>query len=362
MPTPSIKGHLKNLPGLIGMFEWELSAPISILLEVTRRCNLRCLHCFSNSSEKILLPELSTLEWKEFIDQLAKLRVFLIFFGGGEPLCREDFLEIAKHARERGIHICVLSNLTLIDSSIARALKDIGVYKVEGNLDGHDEKTYENLRQVPGSFQKTLAGISHCLEAGLPVRINCTLTRLNWPHLEDIAGLAYSLGVNDLAFIRLIPAGRGDVNFQELDLGEEIYRQDALPRLRHLRLRYQGTVNIGYEQDEEIIIASDPHQMLPWCGSGRIHCTVTPSGLVKPDHSFPDDDPEVIAGHIRSEDFAYIWRQSPVFRKIRHTRFPECEGCSHRGCAGGDVYRIYHHYGHLMEGRDPRCPYITGEG
>lgn len=350
----------RSVPGtghapLIGMFDRELQAPISVLIELTRRCNLKCLHCFSNSGAQVRTTELAASEWTRFIDRLAEMGVFLIFFGGGEPLSRRDCFAIASHARRRGIELCLLSNLTPITKEKARRLKEIGFYKIEGNLDGPDAATYEALRNTPGSFAKTIQGIRNCVAAGLPLRINCTLTRLNQDHIERIAQLAASLGVTDVAFIRLIEAGRGGVNFRALDFGEQHYRRALLPRLIELRHKYAGVMNVGYEQDEELIHFSDPNKQLPWCGSGRIHCTVTPDGRVKPDHSFPDDDPDIIAGNILHQDFADIWRNAEVFKTIRHTAFSECLGCEHVGCAGGDVYKIYSHYGSLMKGRDPRC-------
>jgi len=340
---------------LLGMYELELSAPISVLIEITRKCNLRCLHCFSNSGIDTSLKELTTDEWKQFIDTLSDMKVFLIFFGGGEPLCRDDFFDIAAYTKMKGIEMCLLSNLTLIDYNIASRLKEIGFYKVEGNLDGHTAETYENLRQVPGSFKRTIEGIQHCLKVGLPVRINCTLTKLNYQFIEEITEFAYNLGVTDIAFIRLIPAGRGDKNFDKLNISEKFYRERVLPLLRKLRIEYENKINVGYEQDEHIIILSDPNKIMPWCGSGRIHCTITPEGFVKPDHSFPDDDMQVIAGNILKDSFIRIWQEAPVFKKIRNTVFSECYGCRHVQCAGGDVYRIYHHYGVIMGGRDPRC-------
>jgi AdoMet-dependent heme synthase len=347
---------------VLGMYDYELRAPISVLIELTRRCNLRCLHCFANSGAEVQMDELSTSELKALIDRLGEIGVFLLFFGGGEPLCREDCLELAAYAKARNMDLCLLSNMTLINKDMASRLRDIGFYKIEGNLDGSNAETYESLRQMPGSFDSTLAGIRNCLEVGLPVRVNCTLTKFNVAQMEEIAALAASLGVNDLAFIRLIPAGRGDQNFERLDLGEPRYRGEVLPRLKHLRKRYAPQMMIAYEQDEAIVKANDPNQVMPWCGSGRIHCTITPEGYVKPDHSFPDQDTRTIAGNIRQQDFAGIWQQSPVFRKIRHTRFMECEGCEHTGCCGGDVYRIYAHWGELMGGRDPRCLMLANGG
>lgn len=352
--TPAAQRAQVHHP-LIGMFDHELQAPLSILLELTRRCNLNCRHCFSNSSAQARLPELSTREWFDLIDRLGENGVFLIFFGGGEPLCRSDLPDIAQRARNQGMELCLLSNLTPVTKDVARRLKDVGFYKVEGNLDGPNAEIYEALRNTPGSFAKSLEGIRNCVEVGLPLRINCTLTRLNEDHIEAIAALARSLGVTDLAFIRLIEAGRGGDNFDSLDFGEAHYRTRLLPRLKELRQAYAGVMTVGYEQDQEIISACDPNKMMPWCGAGRIHCTITPDGRVKPDHSFPDGDDRVVAGNVREQDIMDIWRGAPLFKKIRHTRLAECAGCEHVGCAGGDVFRIYTHYGEVMGGRDPRC-------
>ncbi|KAA5603225.1 radical SAM protein [Roseospira marina] len=352
--TPPIGTPSTGHP-LIGMFDHELQAPLSILLELTRRCNLHCRHCFSNSGAQDQTPELSTQEWFAVIDRLAAHGVFLIFFGGGEPLCRTDLPAIAERARGHGMDLCLLSNLTPVTPAIARRLKDIGFYKVEGNLDGATAEVYEALRVTPGSFARSLAGIRNCVEVGLPLRINCTLTRLNAEHMEAVAALACDLGVTDLAFLRLIEAGRGGDNFDSLDVGEAVYRAELLPRLKALRQAYAGHMDIGYEQDEEIIRACDPNQMMPWCGAGRIHCTVTPDGKVKPDHSFPDDDPRVVAGNVRERDIIDIWRTAPLFQTLRHTRFARCARCRHVACTGGDAFRIYTHYGAVMGGPDPRC-------
>jgi MoaA/NifB/PqqE/SkfB family radical SAM enzyme len=340
---------------LVGMYDYELSAPMSILIEITRKCNLKCLHCFSNSGKINDKHELTTIQWKRFIDTLANMHVFFVFFGGGEPLCRKDFMDIAAHTRRRGMDMCLLSNLTLVDAEIAQRLRDVGFYKIEGNLDGPNAEIYENLRQTKGSFEKTVNGIRNCVSVGLPVRVNCTLTRLNYEYIEDIISLAFDLGVTDIAFIRLIPAGRGDKNFVNLDFGEDFYRRELVPKLHELRLKYRNKIDVGFEQENELIKLHDPNNAMPWCGSGRIHCTVTSNGDVKPDHSFPDSDPNIIAGNILKNDFEIIWRESSVFKIIRQTKLAECLGCKHIQCAGGDVYRIYRHYGRLMGGKDPRC-------
>lgn len=341
---------------VISMYEHVLAAPMSVLIEVTRRCNLRCLHCFSDSGPAVRLREMSTEQMKSLLDRLAEIGVFLVYFGGGEPLCRKDLLEIAAHTRKVGLEMCLLSNLTLIRDETARRLKEVGFFVIEGNLDGHNAEVYERLRTTKGSFAKTIRGIRACLDAGLRVRLNCALTKLNHDHIEDVAELARSLGVRDLAYLRLIPAGRGDTNFQRLDFGEPFYESEILPRLRALEEKYKGELGIGYEQNTASIEASDPHRLMPHCGAGRIHCTITPDGRVKPDHSFPDEDSRVCAGNVLDDDILRIWRESDVFHVIRQTRYPICNGCEHRGCEGGDVYRSYNEHGSLMAGPDPRCP------
>jgi radical SAM protein with 4Fe4S-binding SPASM domain len=283
------------------------------------------------------------------------MKVFMVFFGGGEPLCQKDFMDIAAYTKNQGIEMCLLSNLTLIDAGIAQQLRDVGFYKIEGNLDGNTSEVYEALRQTKGSFQRTIQGIRHCVNVGLPVRVNCTLTRLNYKYIREIVELACNLGVMDIAFLRLIPAGRGDENFVKLDVGDDFYSKELVPKLNKLRTEFAGKIGIGFEQETELNKLSDPNNTMPWCGSGRIHCTITPEGNVKPDPSFPDNDPKAIAGNILNDNFRIIWSGSEIFRKIRHTRFSGCQNCRHIQCAGGDVYRIYHHYGEIMAHRDPRC-------
>jgi radical SAM protein with 4Fe4S-binding SPASM domain len=248
--------------------------------------------------------------------------------------------------------------MVLIDDPVAGRLKRIGINKVEGNLDGPNGQIYDRFRGTKYSFEKTIRGIKACLRATLPLRVNVTVNRLNFTCLADITDLAWDLGITEMAFLSLIQSGRGDVNFSEIYLTAEEYAAVVNPQLRELSRRYRGKMTLLYQGDAELMAWGDPAGVMPSCGAGRIHCTITSTGIVKPDVYFPDDDPAVIAGHVRQASLSSIWKESTVFQRLRQSPPGICRECPDAFCAGGNLYRSYKHYGTLMAGPDPDCPYL----
>lgn len=346
--------------GVLGLYPNVLSAPLAVLFELTSECNLRCLHCFANSGLEGS-DQLSLEEWTSLADQLADLNVPLVFLSGGEPLLFPHLREIASHLKARGFYVCLLSNLTLMHDRLAGFLADIGVNKIEGNLDGPTAEIYDRFRGVSGSFARTLEGILACTRRNLSLRLNVTLSRLNVNCLEEIVCLALDLGVHDLAFLPLIRAGRANDNFDNLSLSFGEYVSETRPKLKEMAAAYQGKARLLFEGDPELMAWGDPAGVLPACGAGRIHCTITPRGFVTPDVYFADTDPVAIAGNIRKTRFTEIWCESPVFRAMRRMPGGLCSDCSERNCAGGDLYTAYQWHGSLMAGPDPRCHRLEQE-
>jgi MoaA/NifB/PqqE/SkfB family radical SAM enzyme len=341
-------------PGILGLAPNDLAAPLAVLFELTRKCNLRCAHCFAEAGPE-QSGDLSLNEWKTVADQLFALQVPLIFLSGGEPLLFPGFLELAGYLKRRGFYVCLLSNLTLIDEPMADSLAAIGIDKIEGNLDGPTASIYDAFRGVPGAFGKTLRGIKACRDKNLSVRLNVTVTRLNAGCLEEILRLAIELGMKDVAFLPLIQAGRADANFGDLSIPYDEYTATIEPQLKALFRDYQDRANILYEGCAEMMAWGDPAGILPACGAGRIHCTVSPKGRVIPDVYFSDEDVNAVAGDVRKQPFLDIWRESPVLQGMRRMPAGLCADCRDWNCAGGDLYRAYKWHGSLMAGPDPRC-------
>ena len=189
------------------------SGPV-VVWNVTRTCNLKCIHCYMESDATRYENELTTAEGKRFIDDLAEFRVPVILFSGGEPLLRADFFELARYAVARGLRVTISTNGTLIDRETARDIKKIGVGYVGISIDSIGEKNDE-FRKARGAFDKALAGIRNCLEIGQRVGLRFTINRHNYAEMENIFRLIEEEGIPRVCFYHLVYAGRGSEMMKE---------------------------------------------------------------------------------------------------------------------------------------------------
>jgi 12,18-didecarboxysiroheme deacetylase len=194
-----------------------------VVWNVGRRCNLRCLHCYSGSKNRKYDGELSTAEGKALIEDLADFGVPVILFSGGEPLMRPDILELIASARRRGVRSVLSTNGTLITFALARELKNLELSYAGISLDGL-EQTHDRFRGMKGAFGRAMAGLQACQEAGIKVGLRFTINRRN---LQDIPGIFSLLRERDIprvCFYHLVYAGRGSRLIEE-DLSHEQTRE-----------------------------------------------------------------------------------------------------------------------------------------
>jgi len=174
----------------------------------TRRCNLRCIHCYSNSENKIYPNELTTAQAKALIADLADYKVPVLLFSGGEPLLRHDLFELAKLASDSGIRVVLSTNGTLITQAVAEQLKTAGFSYVGVSLDGMEE-TNNKFRGAPNAFQAAINGIRNCIKAGVKPGLRFTVTKHNYPDLTEIFELIEAEKIPRACFYHLAYAGRG---------------------------------------------------------------------------------------------------------------------------------------------------------
>jgi len=186
----------------------QVRPPFIVSYSITTKCNLKCKHCYSDSVEQAAPDELSTEEAFRLMDDLSKWRIGLLVIDGGEPLCREDILDVVKYASSKGIRTTIGSNGTLIDEAMARKMLDAGVKCVAISVDAVDARTHDSFRGVSGAFDDTLKGIKACRAAGLPFQFNTVIRKETVPQLEDILHLAVDNGANAAEFFDLVAAGR----------------------------------------------------------------------------------------------------------------------------------------------------------
>jgi len=211
----------KSLPSNLLQFSSD-KKPV-VVWNITRTCNLRCVHCYSHSDQRRYEGELTTSQGKELLRDLAEFGVPVVLFSGGEPLIRGDVPELARYAKELGLRVVISTNGTLIADGFARELGEMGVSYVGVSLDGLS-KINDRFRGVKGAFDKALEGIRRCKEYGIKVGLRFTISKRNVTDVPPIFDLIEKEGIERICFYHLVYTGRGSKLIDE-DLTKEETRK-----------------------------------------------------------------------------------------------------------------------------------------
>jgi 12,18-didecarboxysiroheme deacetylase len=211
----------KKLPSHLLQFSKD-KKPV-VVWNMTRRCNLKCVHCYAQAKDIEFENELSTEEGKALIDDLASFGSPVILFSGGEPTLRKDLPELAAYAREKGMRAVISTNGTLIDRDMAKKLKEVGLSYVGVSLDGI-RQTNDKFRGVKGAFDAALRGLHNCQEEGIKVGLRFTVNKQNVRDIPAIFDLLEEENIPRICFYHLVYAGRGSKMVKE-DLSLEESRQ-----------------------------------------------------------------------------------------------------------------------------------------
>ncbi|CAN2038967.1 Fe-coproporphyrin III synthase [Candidatus Magnetomoraceae bacterium gMMP-15] len=194
-----------------------------VVWNITRRCNLKCVHCYAHAKDRSFKNELSTQEGKNLLDNLADFGVPVILFSGGEPLVRSDLPELAAYAISKGMRAVISTNGTLITSDKAKILKKIGLSYVGISIDG-TEKINDKFRGLKGAYRDAIEGIRNCQAAGIKVGLRFTINKLNANEVPAIFDLLEDMEIPRVCFYHLVYAGRGS-KLVEQDLAHEETRK-----------------------------------------------------------------------------------------------------------------------------------------
>lgn len=188
-----------------------------VVWNVTRRCNLKCVHCYSGSEDRDYGDELTFEEGTALIDDLAAFGAPVILFSGGEPLIRRDIFDLIRYAVDRGRRAVLSTNGTLITDAVARKLHDLGLSYVGISLDGL-ERVHDEFRGVSGTFARAMAAIRNCQAEGLKVGLRFTINRRNYQEIPGIFDLVETARIPRICFYHLVYSGRGtDLINEDLD-------------------------------------------------------------------------------------------------------------------------------------------------
>ena len=193
-----------------------------VVWNVGRRCNLRCVHCYSQSADGDYGGEMTTDEAYRCIDDLAAFGVPVVLFSGGEPLMRPDLYDLVARARAAGMRAVLSTNGTLIDETAAQRLKELDVSYVGVSLDGL-RATHDRFRRVEGAFDRAVRGIRTCRKAGIKVGLRFTMFRGNAGDIPGVFDLIEEEGIPRVCFYHLVYAGRGS-SLREEDLDHDATR------------------------------------------------------------------------------------------------------------------------------------------
>ncbi|MBW1804975.1 MAG: 12,18-didecarboxysiroheme deacetylase [Deltaproteobacteria bacterium] len=208
----------ENLPSHLLQFSID-KKPV-VVWNVTRACNLNCMHCYARAVERSQERELTGEQAKTVIDDLAEFGAPVILFSGGEPLMRPDLIDLAGYAVDKGMRAVISTNGTLITKEKAKDLKKLGLSYVGVSLDGMEEVN-DHFRKKKGAFNAALKGIKNCQDAGIKVGLRFTLNCLNIEEVPFIFDLLEEHDIPRVCFYHLVYAGRGsDLIDQDLDHNE----------------------------------------------------------------------------------------------------------------------------------------------
>jgi AdoMet-dependent heme synthase len=187
----------------------DIAKPRLIFWEVTKGCNLHCIHCRATATELMSPRDLPTTKARDIIEQIAAFGNPILVLSGGEPLYRRDIYELAKLGTDRGLRIALATNGTLVTRDVAQKIVDAGVKRVSISLDGADAQTHDSFRGIPGSFEAAVYGFQNLKKLGMPVQINMTIAKHNASQLPAVLELAKTLGADALHTFLLVPVGCG---------------------------------------------------------------------------------------------------------------------------------------------------------
>lgn len=333
--------------------------------EITRNCNLACLHCRASATHGPYSGELDTPAALNLLNQIAETGQPIVILTGGEPLLREDIFDVIRHGYALGLRMVMAPNGTLITADIARQLVASGIQRISISLDSATAEGHDRFRGVPGAFEGALRGIAMARKAGLEFQINTTITQANLTDIPAIQELAVQLGAVAHHIFLLVPTGRGKYILDQAITAEQ----------------YEDTLNWFYDQRQtcalQLKATCAPHYyrilrqrakadgqtvtfqshgldaVTRGCLGGVGFCFISHRGVVQP-CGFLD----LPGGDITRQSFKEVWEHSPEFTRLRdYSQLKgKCGHCEYQRVCGGCRARAYEATGDYMA-EEPLCSY-----
>jgi len=346
-------------------------SPKWIAWEITRRCNLRCVHCRSSSQLEVEgHPDFSLDEAKRVLDDIRSYASPVVVLSGGEPLLRSDVFDIASYGTGLGLRMCLATNGSLVTADTCRQITESGIRMVSLSLDGSTAPVHDDFRNQPGAFDGVMNAIRLFNEHNIDFLINSSFTKRNQNEAPKIYQLVKSLGATAWYLFMIVPTGRGEEIMAELippyeyeamlnwhyDMEKEedelLVRPTCAPQ--YYRVVLQRAKEEGEKFKRRTLKFSTGGSK--GCLAGQLICMIDVDGNVLPCSYFP-----LPAGNIRTQSFREIWEESPLFLEMRDFAGykDHCGRCEYLNVCGGCRARAWAVTGDYLAG-EPFCSYRPG--
>jgi AdoMet-dependent heme synthase len=293
----------------------KLNIPLSVQLDLTYRCNERCVHCYLDHDDH---GEMTTAEIKHLLDEMADAGVFILTLSGGEIFLRKDFFDILEHARRLMFCVKLKSNAVLVREREAARLRDLNIESIQVSVYSHRPEVHDAITLIPGSLKRSVDAIRFLKSQGLKVIIANVLMTQNMQDYSGVRALAKELGVECTLDPTVTPMMDGNRSTVDLGVGHSVLHQV-----------FRDTSLVD-DIDEFCAIppaaGEDDLESTP-CSAGHTACYVSPYGDVFPCVQFP-----LPTGNIRKQRFIDIWRHSDQMNEVRSIRLKDlttCTSCTH---------------------------------
>jgi radical SAM protein with 4Fe4S-binding SPASM domain len=304
---------VSNLMREMGAKALKLGIPLGVQLDLTYRCNERCVHCYLDHDDH---GEMTTAEIKDLLDQLADAGVFFLILSGGEIFLRKDLFEVVEYARKLLFSVKLKTNAVMIRKAKAERIAGLGVESVQISVYSHRAEVHDAITKLPGSFRRTIEGARLLKANGVKVSFANVLMKHNANDYPEVQALAAEIGVHYSVDATITPMMDGDRSILGLNIDpktlQEVFHDSTLV----------GNAEEFCAPPSGPLAEADALDTLP-CSAGHTACYVSPYGDVYPCVQFP-----LLSGNVRKSRFLDIWQNSPQLKEVRSIRMSDLEGCS----------------------------------
>lgn len=344
--------------------------PFIVIWEMTRACDLACVHCRAEAVDRRSPDELTTDQGRALLDEIARFGKPLVVLTGGDPLKRPDTFDLIEHGSRAGLRMTMTpSGTPLMNTAALVACRERGLARLAVSLDGANAAVHDGFRRVEGSFDWSVRMLREARRLGLATQVNSTITRATIAEFDALAALVEEVGAALWSVFFLVPTGRGkpedEVSAEEY---EEIFsrmyalskrapfdiKSTAAPHYRRYVIQQEsragraGMAGPGWNARDGVGRAARG------VNDGSGFAFVSHIGEIYPSGFLP-----VAAGNVKTESLAAVYRESPLFKSLRDPDLlkGKCGACNFRRICGGSRARAYAMTGDVLES-DPFCAYV----